>query len=487
MQAPILRPYQERDLQRVRDLFRTHQSVIRQLPTGGGKGTEAAYLTYHATKNGKRVLFIVDRRALVLDFSENRLDRLGVPHGIIMGNHPKRNAWLNTHVASIDTLARRLEQLPKADLILVDECRFSMSPKWQAVLSRYPASTKILGFDATPVAPGGKGLGDRYQAMVQGPSVRELINEGFLKDGRIYTPSDQNKSGLKMKGDDFTPASLESVCATKQMVGNTVDEYKNRCPDRKALFFGVHQKHAFEEAEAFRCAGINWAYMDANTPQGDIHTPHTRKWITHNYEHGDLRGISSVAVLQYGVDFPICSCVILGRAVGSMPLLRQIIGRAVRPHPSVKDFVVHDHWGSCRDLNVAFDDDVEWNLDGTTKKITERDTISMSTCKRCRQNFRTGPKVCPYCGVVIEKQIREVEAVAGELVEFKKKAMTPAEWQAKVQGNARFRQLTELYAVQSQRGYKSGYAAMAFKNMFGAWPPKGWLELMKVGGDSAVE
>ena len=36
-----------------------------------------------------------------------RLDRLGIDHGVIMGDDKRRKPWLGTHVASIDTLTRR--------------------------------------------------------------------------------------------------------------------------------------------------------------------------------------------------------------------------------------------------------------------------------------------------------------------------------------------------------------------------------------------
>lgn len=481
MPIPELRPYQKSNLAEIRELWRTHQSVLYQSQTGSGKGTVASWLTHKATLDGRRVLFIVDRRALVIDFSENRLTKqFGLPHGVIMGSHPSR-PWERTHVASIDTLCRRLDRLPKADIILVDECRFSSSPKWTAVLSRYPATTKILGFDATPQAPGGKGLGRAsggiFDAIVHGPSTKQLISDGYLLPGRIFTPSKRDRSGLRRRGDEFTEASM-AACVTKTSIGDTVAEYRKICPDRKAFYFGVHQKHAFDAAEKFRCAGVNFAYMDANTPED------TRRSIWRDYDYGDLRGVANVAVISYGADHPICSCVIIDRPVGSEPLYRQMLGRPARPYRDQKDFFALDHWGNCEteNLNVAFDDDVEWSLDGGNTR-EQRDSVSMSMCIHCRGNFRTGPRACPYCGVEIQKKIKEAESVEGELEEFVRRPMTAAEWQAKVQGEARYKQLRELYEVQTQRGYKKGYATMAFKSMFGYFPPKDWMKLV-IGEDA---
>lgn len=483
MEVPILRHYQEGPLREAKLAFRDVQSVLIQGQTGSGKGTQAAYVTYHANRNGMRVLFVVDRRPIVNDFSENRLDRYGVPHGIIMGNDRRRKAWLNNHVACIPTLYRRIGQLPKADLIIIDEARASSSPMWQAVINAYPKTTKVLGFDATPQAPGGRGLGRAsgglFDVLIQGASTRQLISEGFLVPCRTFHPEGMgDKSKLKMQGDDFTHKSQVEVCATREMVGNAVEKYLKIANGRKAVFFGVDQEHCRRTAEEFNAAGIKAAYVGSDTPDGDLvnPAPGTRRWVWEHYDNRDLMVICSYGVICAGWDHPICSCVILGRAVGSMTLLRQMMGRGSRPYPGKKDFLVIDHWDSCKELDVAFDDDVEWNLDGTTRKLTERDTISMSTCKRCRQNFRTGPKACPYCGAAIEKQIREVEAVAGELVEFKKKAMTAAEWQERLKGNDRYVQYKEMLRIQHEKKYKPTYAWVSFRSMFGHQPPKQWTD-----------
>src|ERR1019366_7074365 len=124
----ILRDYQEHDLADLRAAFRTHRAVLLVQPTGAGKGTLASFIVQSAVSRGNRVLFLVNRRNLVHDFAK-RLNGLGIEHGVIMGNDPRRRPDLSTHVASIDTLHRR-DAVPPADLLVIDETRFAVSPTW---------------------------------------------------------------------------------------------------------------------------------------------------------------------------------------------------------------------------------------------------------------------------------------------------------------------------------------------------------------------
>src|SRR5271165_1267110 len=160
-----LRDYQVTDLNLIREALRLHRSVLLVQPTGAGKGTLAAHIVHSAAAKGKNIIFLVNRRAIVTDFSK-RLDKLGIEHGVIMAGNPSK-PWLNVHVASIDTLRRR-ERVPKADLLVLDEAHFAVSDGWKKVLDKYP-DTKRLCMTATPIRLDGQGLGHIADAMVTGP------------------------------------------------------------------------------------------------------------------------------------------------------------------------------------------------------------------------------------------------------------------------------------------------------------------------------
>ena len=160
MSVPVLRPYQERDAEQLRVGFKRFNAGILCQATGSGKGTLSAWMVHRVTQAGRRVLFTVYGQPLVIDQHE-RDTALGVEAGMIMGSGKasSRKPWLPAQVASISTLWRR-EHLPKADLVIVDECQDVTSKTYRSVQDKYAASgAKILGLSATPLGPNGIGLG----------------------------------------------------------------------------------------------------------------------------------------------------------------------------------------------------------------------------------------------------------------------------------------------------------------------------------------
>jgi DNA repair protein RadD len=466
---PELRPYQEHDLEEIRVNFRTHRSVLLVQPTGAGKGTLASFIVTSAARNGSRIIFLVNRRPLVHDMSR-RISKLGIEHGVIMGDDPRRKMWLPVHVASIDTLHRRPNP-PAADLLIIDEAHFAVSAIWKKVVDKYPAA-KVLGMTATPIRADGRGLGEMFQTMVPGPSVPYLINEKFLVPSVVFRPKTVDLSGVGKVAGDFNSKQLAEVCDKPKLVGDVVEQWKKHCSDRKTAAFGVNQHHAQEIAEKYRCAGINFAYVDAETPDKE------RDRIWDDFDNGSLRGVSSVGVISYGWDHPICSCIVGARATQSVGLWRQILGRASRPYPGKENFYVMDHFDNTGRLDAFFEDEIKWSLDGCAiKDEEEKKTFSITTCRYCFATFRTGPEVCPYCRKEVLKDHRRIETTKGDLevIQRERKAIAIEDWRKNVTGDKRREKFEEFQRIARERGYKKTWPAVKFNIIFGQWPPKEWM------------
>lgn len=114
----MLRPYQRRALEKVREHFsRGGKKALLRMPTGAGKTVCFCEVLKGAYNKSKPALFIVKGRNLVSQASA-RLKREDVPHGVIMGSNATADL---IQVASIDTLyARKLT--PPAEIIVIDEC-----------------------------------------------------------------------------------------------------------------------------------------------------------------------------------------------------------------------------------------------------------------------------------------------------------------------------------------------------------------------------
>lgn len=464
-----LRDYQARNLEAVRAAMRQYRSTLLVEPCGSGKGTEATYIVRSAVAKGRRVMFLVNRRTLVRDMSR-RLDRLGLEHGIIMGSDPRHDPSLPIQIASIDTLHRR-ERIPAADLLILDEAHFAVSPTWRAVVDRYPAA-KILGMTATPIRLDGLGLGEMFNVMIQGLSVVELISRGFLVPSRTFAPSTPELAGVKKTAGDFNQRQLAEACDRKKLVGDIVAHWKRLSADRKTVSFGVDQKHAQHIAEQFRCSGVDCAYVDADTGDDE------RDRIWDDLDHGRLPIVSSVGIISYGWDHPVVSTVILARPTESLQLHLQQIGRGSRPAPGKTDLLVLDHAGNTHRHGI-YEDERDWSLHGAAlRESGNQESVPITTCRKCFGVFRSGVvDVCPYCGAPVEKQTRSIKTVNAELEEFRRQQKQDAieDWRARMTADKKRERFTEFRRIAAERGYKPGWPMVQFKVQFGHWPPAAWL------------
>src|SRR5690349_25153109 len=124
----VARPYQDELLAYARKSLAAHQATILQLPTGGGKTHLGSLLAQLCVAKGKRVMFTVHRDFL-LDQTMIAFQNIGLDFGIVAaGFSPDYRA--PAQIASINSLARRLDKIRSVDLLIVDECHHVLAPSW---------------------------------------------------------------------------------------------------------------------------------------------------------------------------------------------------------------------------------------------------------------------------------------------------------------------------------------------------------------------
>ena len=462
----MLRDYQENDLAEIRALYReNYRRVLLVQPTGSGKGFLAAFIVHSAASRNKKIQFWVNRRTLVHDMSE-RLERLGIDHGVIMASTSRRKPWLPVQVASIDTLRNR-EQPPPADLIIIDEAHFAVSDGWKQMMARYP-DAKFLLMTATPIRLDGRGLMEIADVMVMGPSVQTLIDQGYLVPSVVYAPPAPDVSGVKTTGGDFNQKALAAACDKNKIIGDIVKTWLYRSADRKSVCFAVDKAHAEHIAEEFRAAGVTATTVTDVTPDDE------RSRIWQDFDHGGLRMVTSVGVISYGWDHPICSTVVLARPTDSLGLCLQQIGRGCRPAPGKTHLLVLDHAGNTM-RHGMYEDEREWSLSGgCINKRKVDDAPSVTFCRACFLTFRPGPDRCPACGVAVLKHKRTVQVVEGNLEEVRRevKAKRVEEWRSTTGPPERLKMFLDWKRISKERGYSHRWPYVKYSIIFGESVPK---------------
>jgi superfamily II DNA or RNA helicase len=207
---------------------------------------------------------------------------------------------------------------------------------------------------------------------------------------------------------DFDPKEAEQRVGT--IMGDCLGHYRKHLPGQTAIAFCCSVAHAEAVAALFQSAGIAAASIDGSMDAS------TRRELLDRLAVGDLKVLTSCALIGEGVDVPSVGGCILLRPTASVALHLQMIGRCLRPQPG-KRAVVLDHVGNTLRLGHHLEPR-DWTLDGIKKR--DRDQApSVKVCPQCFATSASTVQVCRECGHVFAPQERrELQQVDGELVEM---------------------------------------------------------------------
>lgn len=414
------------------------KATIGVLPTGGGK---TVIMSSIATDVNDPMCIIAHRQELVQQISI-ALARMGLRHNIIaaektikviISQHIKelgqsfydRRSHLT--VAGVNTLiARRKELTQWANTIrfwMIDECHHVLfDNQWGKATQMFPHA-RGLGFTASPIRCDRKSLhaaqGGVFHDMCVGPSMRDLINDGYLCDYRIFGPPQSiNVSDLtvsKTTG-DYTNPSLREAAKQSTITGDIVEHYLKIAAGKRGITFTVDVDSAVRTAELFRQAGVPAEAVSAKTPDA------VRNAVIDKFRNGSILQLVNVDLFGEGFDVPAVEVVSMGRPTQSLGLYMQQFGRALRTMDGKERGIVIDHVGNMKQHGLP--DAVRgWKLEaenrGRRGVIRDPDVMPVTTCVSCFQAYEAVTKTCPYCGHVHEPESRsEPKFVDGDLVEF---------------------------------------------------------------------
>ena len=330
----ILRDYQERAVAEVKAAWQTAPRVLLALPTGGGKTECAIALAGDEIAEQRRVLVVVERKVLCVQWRE-RFVRHGFEHvGVLQGENTVMT-WAPILVATAQTL--RARGIPEdVGLVVLDESHIWHQTHDQVLEAC--GNAKVLGLSATPLR---EGLGARFDKLVIGATIKELTAAGHLVPARVFAPSrDQITLALEqinVRAGDYATDQLSTLMRKKAVIGDVVTNWRDRADNRQTIAFCVDKAHARELADEFVLEGIPAAVVVDETSDED------RVEIFAQFDRGEIKVLSSVGVLGVGFDSPIASCAILARPTLSTMLHIQQSGRVIRPCEGKVDAVILDH------------------------------------------------------------------------------------------------------------------------------------------------
>lgn len=459
-----LRAYQHRAEDEARShLAKGLKRVCLYLPTGGGKTLTATSIIKKANARGRKVVFLANRKQLVRQTSDV-LRRYGIAHGILQAENTCR-LYEPVVVASIDTVAAR--GLPDdVGLLIIDECHgVPGNQKYRDLLVRYN-NVPVVGLTATPFAVGmGKVIpevgGPLFEALVQGASIPELVELGFLVDVDIFAPSEPDLRKVKIsKGMDGLPdyqqSQLEDATDKPELLGDILTHWKKLADGKQTVVFACSIPHSRHIVETFQAAGVKAEHVDYRCDDDE------RAAILGRFERGETTVLSNASLLAEGWDCPSTEVMILARPTKSLIRYLQMVGRVLRPAPGKERALLLDHSGSTARLGHPGDDLPLYLDDGKPKQVrsrsSERDTPLPKACPKC--HFMRLPKVhvCPKCGFAPERQ-SEVQTASGELVKQERRKPIRKEAGQHI--------YSQLLGYARNRGYQAGWAYHKYREFTG--------------------
>ena len=427
-----LRPIQERAIARVRDQITDgRRRVCLCCPTGFGKTVVGAEMVRRFTGRGKRVLWLTHRIELVTQ-SAAAIRARGVTVGTITADKALDVAALCV-VASIDTLIAR-GLYPDADFIIFDECHHAAALTYGAFLARYPEAL-LVGLSATPERGDGRGLGEFFDALVVGATVRELVDLGVLVPLRVLRPKAPLRSGTIAQG--------------------VADAYQAHAPGSLAIVFSPTVDLAHQHAAELTMAGTVARCIHGEMPAAE------RALYIEAFRKGDVRVLTNCAVLTEGFDAPECSTIILARGCSTTGTFDQIVGRGVRSAPGKTGALLLDLRGVSHVHGLPVDGR-EYSLTGVG--VSKPGAAPDSYCKVCGQVLDT-PGPCPDCGHVAEPAALRIA----------REELKPYDWVTPMRKDppeVRFQRLVRWVAAARAKGHKPGSVFGKYRAVYGTPPSR---------------
>jgi superfamily II DNA or RNA helicase len=475
-----LRAYQESAIRELHARIASgHQRIVVVAATGSGKTVIFAHVVADAVVRGQLVLVVAHRRELIQQTYEKLL-RAGLEErqvGVVMATDARRRPTAPVQVASIDTLRHRPK--PPADLVIVDEAHRELARSYREMRAHYPDAVH-LGFTATPYRADNRGLGEFYEDLLLVASIRELIDQGYLVEPRVFTvPADRlpNLAGVRVRAGDYAQDQLDEAVDQAKLVGDIVEHWIKHACGVRTVAFAVSVKHSKHISERFREAGIAAEHLDGTTPLPE------RDAMLARLERGETLVVTNCGVLCEGWDQPSAKCAVLARPTKSTGLYLQQSGRILRPWNGQRAIVL-DHAGCAREHGLP-QDEREFSLEPKRKRRRgEAIEVPIRVCDGCQAVLPARVRVCPECGFFFAEERPVPTEVEGQLVEAKagEAAGALGDQQSgrrpKAEGDRALQRATfeQMRALARSQRRDEAWARERFIERYGAPPPQEWVE-----------
>lgn len=425
-----LRPYQEDIINDIRKNIKFN-SICIQSPCGSGKSVIQGMIAANASNKKNRVLFLVHRKELCQQIEDTF-----------------KMCDVNFHycsVSMVQTVTRKIDNEPEPRIIMTDENHHCLAESYLRIYDKFPNAIK-LGFTATPIRLGGKGLGAIYNILIKGPKIDWLIENNFLAPFKLFSKKLIDTSNLHIQNGDYKTSEVNEIMEKTVIYGETIKNYTELANGKKTIVYCASIAASIETVKEFNNNGFAAYHLDGKTPKKE------RQQVVQDFRDNKIQILSNVDLFGEGFDIPDCECVILLRPTKSLSLYIQQSMRSMRYKPG-KEAIIIDHVGNCFEHGLP-NYEHPWTLEDWPKRKKGEKEEKIKTCPECFAVIEPGLRQCPYCGFEFEingKAVVVADMLLEEVTQEAILAKKPYSYYMRIHT------LEELIIFANAKKYKPGW------------------------------
>ena len=273
-----------------------------------------------------------------------------------------------------------------------DECHHVKAKTWEAILSRFP-NARVLGLTATPARLDLRPLGDHFDYIVEGPSIKWLVAHGWLAPTAMkYVSRGIITTGVHKVAGDYSRKEMGEKL-NRKVIAAPVAAFFQYARDRRVIFFGVNRSDSKAVAELFCSKGIRAVHLDGTTPIRE------RDQYMREFRDGEIQVLCNVDIVSEGTDVPMCDCVMMGLPTLSLTRYLQWAGRAMRPDHGrdalIIDLAENIYRHGRPDIHREWDLHTEQESGGAAPSAGR---VHQRVCAHCATVYPAARSHCPSCG-----------------------------------------------------------------------------------------
>ena len=389
-----LRQYQKDASRAAIRAFTSRYSVngLLILPTGAGKSLIIADIAYKL--DSPLLIFQPSKEILTQNFQ--KLQSYGYYDCSVFSASVGRKEISKVTFATIGSAFNKMEQFRHFKYIIIDECHDGVNPRggqMEEFLHDVPGR-QVIGLTATPYRlarafDGGSELKFLtrtrpriFSTVLYYCQVGELLAKGYLAKMEYFDVSnrisfDLRRVRLNSTGADYDDRSLrleyERCNFATDLYNWTLRVMHPRDGSKRSgvLVFTKFVNEAVDLVGRLAMRGVSAAIVSGDTPKKQ------RDAILADFKKGLIQVVANAEVLTTGFDYPELDTIVLARPTRSLAKYYQMVGRAIRPHPSKKSAWVLDlcsnykQFGAVSDLRVECPPGTQkWMITSRGRRLT---------------------------------------------------------------------------------------------------------------------